>query len=207
MTKRDPAAPAAAIYLASASPRRRELLAQIGVPHEVLRVPAPPGEDEPWHPGESAADYVERTAREKAERAMAWIDAQRLPALPVLAADTTVIKDGMVLGKPADRDDARRILRLLSGSRHEVRTAVVLAHGPRRDMLVSVTAVDMRELSDDEIDRYCDSGEPWGKAGAYGIQGLAGCFVARIEGSYTGVMGLPLYETAALLARVGVRRP
>jgi len=112
-----------------------------------------------------------------------------------------------VLGKPADRDDARRILRLLSGSRHEVRTAVVLAHGPRRDMLVSVTAVDMRELSDDEIDRYCDSGEPWGKAGAYGIQGLAGCFVARIEGSYTGVMGLPLYETAALLARVGVRRP
>jgi len=208
MNPQSPAgARAAEVYLASASPRRRELLAQIGVAHQVLQVPAPPGEDEPWYPGETAADYVQRTAMEKAERAVAWIHRERLPALPVLAADTTVIKDGQVLGKPADRDDARRILRMLSGSRHEVRTAVVLAQGERRDMLVSVTSVELRELSEEEILRYCDSGEPWGKAGAYGIQGLAGSFVARIEGSYTGVMGLPLYETAELLRMAGIGRP
>ncbi|CAB3643848.1 MAG: septum formation inhibitor Maf [Achromobacter sp.] len=197
----------ARLYLASASPRRRELLTQIGLAHEVLRVPAPPGEDEPQHPGESAADYVQRTARDKAERGRDWLRAQALPVLPLLAADTTVILDGQVLGKPADRDDAIRILRALSGQTHQVHTAVALWTGDRLLEAVSITHVRMRPLELDEIARYCDSGEPFGKAGAYGIQGLAGAFVANIDGSYTGVMGLPLFETANLLRAAGIAIP
>ncbi|EGP44679.1 Maf family protein [Achromobacter insuavis] len=197
----------ARLYLASASPRRRELLTQIGLAHEVLRVPAPPGEDEPQHPGESAADYVQRTARDKAERGRDWLRAQALPALPLLAADTTVILDGQVLGKPADRDDAIRILQALSGQTHQVHTAVALWTGDRLLEAVSITHVRMRPLELDEIARYCDSGEPYGKAGAYGIQGLAGTFVANIDGSYTGVMGLPLFETANLLRTAGIAIP
>ncbi|AMG36230.1 Maf family protein [Achromobacter xylosoxidans] len=197
----------ARLYLASASLRRRELLTQIGLAHEVLRVPAPPGEDEPQHPGESAADYVQRTARDKAERGRDWLRAQALPALPLLAADTTVILDGQVLGKPADRDDAIRILQALSGQTHQVHTAVALWTGDRLLEAVSITHVRMRPLELDEIARYCDSGEPYGKAGAYGIQGLAGTFVANIDGSYTGVMGLPLFETANLLRAAGIAIP
>ena len=197
----------ARLYLASASPRRRELLTQIGLAHEVLRVPAPPGEDEPQHPGESAADYVQRTARDKAERGRDWLRAQALPALPLLAADTTVILDGQVLGKPADRDDAIRILQALSGQTHQVHTAVALWTGDRLLEAVSITHVRMRPLELDEIARYCDSGEPYGKAGAYGIQGPAGTFVANIDGSYTGVMGLPLFETANLLRAAGIAIP
>ncbi len=197
----------ARLYLASASPRRSELLTQIGLAHEVLRVPAPPGEDEPQHAGESAADYVQRTARDKALRGRDWLSTQALPALPLLAADTTVILDGQVLGKPADRDDAIRILQALSGSRHQVHTAVALWTGDRLLETVSITDVWMRTLGQDEIGRYCDSGEPFGKAGAYGIQGLAGTFIARIDGSYTGVMGLPLFETANLLREAGIAIP
>lgn len=195
------------LYLASASPRRRELLLQIGLAHEVLRAPAPPGEDEPQLPGESPADYVLRTAREKAERGQAWMRSQALAALPVLAADTTVILDGAVLGKPADRADALRILQSLSGATHEVRTAVALAARGRLYEAVSVTQVAMRATTASERERYCDSGEPYGKAGAYGIQGMAGVFIERIAGSYSGVMGLPLYETAQLLARGGIVLP
>lgn len=195
------------IYLASASPRRSELLRQIGVAHQVLNVPAPPGEDEPQLAGEPAADYVRRTALEKAGRAVAWIESQGLPALPILAADTCVMQDGAVLGKPSDRDDAFRILRALSGRSHDVHTAVVLAHAGRLEIAVSETRVALRALSDGDIARYCDSGEPWGKAGAYGIQGLAGAFVARIDGSYSGVMGLPLFETAGLLRGAGIVCP
>ncbi|AXA76621.1 Maf family protein [Achromobacter xylosoxidans] len=197
----------ARLYLASASPRRRELLTQIGLPHAVLRVPAPPGEDEPQHPGESAADYVRRTARDKAERGRDWLRAQSLPIMPLLAADTTVILNGQVLGKPADRDDAIRILQALSGQTHQVHTAVALWSGERLLESVSITEVQMRPLQADEIARYCDSGEPYGKAGAYGIQGLAGTFIARIDGSYTGVMGLPLFETANLLRAAGIAIP
>ncbi|MGE8690054.1 MAG: Maf family protein [Achromobacter sp.] len=197
----------ARLYLASASPRRRELLTQIGLSHEVLLVPAPPGEDEPQHPGESAADYVLRTARDKALRGRDWMHERGLPRLPLLAADTTVILAGQVLGKPADRDDAMRILRALSGAAHEVRTAVAVWTGDRLLEDVSITEVRMRELADDEIGRYCDSGEPFGKAGAYGIQGLAGTFISRIAGSYTGVMGLPVFETANLLRAAGIRTP
>ena len=197
----------ARLYLASASPRRRELLTQIGLAHEVLRVPAPPGEDEPQHPGESAADYVRRTARDKALRGRDWMNSQALRPLPLLAADTTVILDGAVLGKPADRDDALRILRALSGAAHEVHTAVAVWTGDQLLEAVSITQVRMRELGHDEIGRYCDSGEPFGKAGAYGIQGLAGTFISHISGSYTGVMGLPLFETANLLRAAGIQTP
>jgi len=202
----DTATPAR-LYLASASPRRRELLTQIGLAHEVLLVPAPPGEDEPQHPGESAADYVQRTARDKALRGRDWMLGQDLPQLPLLAADTTVILAGAVLGKPADRDDAMRILRALSGSAHEVHTAVAVWTGNRLLEAVSITEVRMRDLTDEEIGRYCDSGEPYGKAGAYGIQGLAGTFISHIAGSYTGVMGLPLFETANLMRAAGIQVP
>lgn len=195
------------LYLASASPRRRELLTQIGLAHEVLRVPAPPGEDEPQHPGESAANYVQRTARDKALRGRDWMRTQALPELPLLAADTTVILAGEVLGKPADRNDAIRILRALSGTAHEVHTAVAVWSSDRLLEAVSITHVQMRALQEDEIGRYCDSGEPFGKAGAYGIQGLAGAFVSHIAGSYTGVMGLPLFETANLLRQAGIQVP
>lgn len=197
----------ARLYLASASPRRRELLTQIGLAHDVLRVPSPPGEDEPQHPGESAADYVRRTARDKALRGRDWMLGQELPRLPLLAADTTVILDGVVLGKPADRNDAIRILRALSGGAHEVHTAVAVWADDRLLEAVSITQVRMRALTDAEIGRYCDSGEPFGKAGAYGIQGLAGTFIAHISGSYTGVMGLPLFETSNLLRAAGIQAP
>lgn len=195
------------LYLASASPRRRELLAQVGLAHRVLDVPAPPGEDEPQHAGESAADYVCRTAREKAVRGERYRQSQGLPRLPLLAADTTVILDGDVMGKPTDRDHAVRMLARLSGSCHEVHTAVALFAHDRLHEKVSITQVRMRVLQADEIARYCDSGEPYGKAGAYGIQGLAAAFIERIDGSYTGVMGLPLFETAALLRRVDITLP
>ncbi len=132
---------------------------------------------------------------------------QHLSQLPLLAADTTVILAGKVLGKPVDRDDAIRILRALSGSAHEVHTAVAVCSGGRLQEAVSVTEVRMRELTDAEISRYCDSGEPFGKAGAYGIQGLAGTFISHIAGSYTGVMGLPLFETANLLRAAGIQIP
>jgi septum formation protein len=205
MPEDTPAAPR--LYLASASPRRRELLTQVGVAHQVLAVPAPAGEDEPRHADEAAADYVRRTAREKAERGDRHMRAQALLRLPVLAADTTVILDGDVLGKPADRDDAIRILRQLSGARHHVHTAVVLAVDGMLHETVSVTEVRMRALTQEDIERYCDSGEPYGKAGAYGIQGLAGTFIVHIAGSYTGVMGLPLFETAMLLRHAGIALP
>ncbi|WP_415821002.1 Maf family protein [Bordetella tumbae] len=195
------------IYLASASPRRRELLTQIGLAHTVLQVPAPPGEDEPQHAGETAADYVQRTAREKAERGQQWMTSQSLPTLPILAADTTVILQGEVLGKPTNLAHATDMLSRLSGTSHHVHTAVVLWHDGQLHEDVSISEVRMRTLSADDIARYCDSGEPFGKAGAYGIQGLAGTFIAHLSGSYTGVMGLPVFETANLLRRVGIALP
>lgn len=196
------------IYLASASPRRREILSQIGVAHEVLHVPAPEGEDEPRLPGEEPHVYVRRTARDKAIRATAWTasDAGRAQVssndYPILTADTTVILHGLVLGKPTDRADAERMLAQLSGNTHFVHTAVVLAHRDRLFEDVSITEVRFATLSTQEIRRYVDTGEPMGKAGAYGIQGMAARFIAHISGSYTGVMGLPAYETGRLLQSV-----
>ncbi|VCU68959.1 Maf-like protein YhdE [Pigmentiphaga humi] len=195
------------IYLASRSPRRRELLTQLGIDHELLLAPPSEGPDEPQLPGERAADYVRRTAREKALAGAELMQMRELPARPVLAADTTVILDGDVLGKPLDRDDAGRILRRLSGSTHEVHTALAMVHGGILHEDVSVTRVRFRALDERDIASYCDSGEPFDKAGAYGIQGLGGVFVEHIAGSFTGVMGLPLFETARLLAIAGIALP
>ncbi|MGO3743345.1 Maf family protein [Kerstersia sp.] len=198
-------APALPLYLASASPRRTELLAQIGVAHTVLRVPSPPGEDEPRLANENVRDYARRTTLDKTRRAVAWAAQQGLPPGLILCADTSVSLGDVLLGKPADAADAARILRSLSGTRHDVRSWLAL-HDPRSGITheqESVSQVWMKSLSDAEIQAYCDSGEAQGKAGAYGIQGLASVFIERLDGSYSGVMGLPLYETAALLREAG----
>jgi septum formation protein len=195
------------IYLASASPRRHEILLQMDVRHEVLDIPAPPGDDEPRLPGEAPHLYVRRTAREKAQRAVAWLAKQdedgatgdMRPTRPVLAADTTVILRNEILGKPAGAAEARDMLQRLSGRLHSVHTAVVLAHDGRLLEDVSITEVRFKKLTDTEIDAYCSTGEPMGKAGAYGIQGKAALFIQYISGSYTGVMGLPVFETGRLL--------
>jgi septum formation protein len=194
------------IYLASASPRRHELLLQMGVTHDILRVPAPAGEDEPRLPGEPAHVYVRRTARDKALRARHWVDGGATVdgkpldrSRPILSADTTVILDGDILGKPADTEDAAAMLARLSGRSHSVHTAIALSRGAELLEDVSITEVRFKHLSLEEIRAYCATGEPMGKAGAYGIQGLAGLFVEYISGSYTGVMGLPVFETGRLL--------
>ena len=193
------------IYLASASPRRHDILNQMGVSHHILRLPPVDGEDEPRLAGEAPADYVERTARDKALRGRSYLNElgpASFPPRPVLGADTTVILGNDILGKPADEADAVAMLRRLSGREHEVRTAVVLATAHELHAAVSVTTVRFCELTDADIEEYCATGEPMGKAGAYGIQGRAGLFVERISGSFTGVMGLPVYETGRLLRRL-----
>ncbi|MEO6959248.1 MAG: Maf family protein [Burkholderiaceae bacterium] len=192
------------IYLASASPRRHDILQQMNVLHRVLRVPAAPGADEPRLENETPECYVRRTARDKATRATEWIIAQSLSQWPVLSADTTVILDRDILGKPADHDDATRMLGRLSGRTHSVHTAIALAHQGRLLEDVSVTAVRMKKLSAVEIDAYCKTVEPLGKAGGYGIQGYAARFIEHISGSYTGVMGLPIFETHRLLLAAGL---
>jgi len=185
------------LYLASQSPRRRELLAQLGVQHGVLEVDVV----EARQPGEPPADYVSRVAREKAGAGL--LQVMSVPGALVLGADTEVVLGDQVYGKPADAADAARMLRELSGRRHRVLTAVWLLDAGREEHLLSETAVEFCELAARDIDAYLDSGEWRGKAGAYGIQGLAGAFVARIEGSYSGVMGLPVHETWMLLRRFG----
>ncbi len=199
------------LYLASKSPRRRELLTAIGVtdfdvmPVGMADVLTFVEGDETQLPGESAADYVIRTAKEKALAALAKIRAEgRIPA-PVLAADTVVSLDGIVLGKPADRDEARNFMQRLSGLTHEVRTAVWAGTDAEHlTSAVSVSRVTFAALTEAQIERYIATAEPYDKAGGYGIQGLAGLFIARIEGSYTGIMGLPVFETGNLLRPLGL---
>jgi septum formation protein len=187
------------LYLASQSPRRRELLTQIGIAHQVIGVDV----DESRLPDEAAPAYVERLARAKAAAgwALSKTDAiaAAMPPLPVLGADTVVVLNGEILGKPRDADDARTMLRRLSGQCHDVLTGVSLCGMRGQIACVSSTRVWFRNLSAAEIEWYWASGEPRDKAGAYGIQGLAARFVERIEGSYSGVVGLPLFETDALL--------
>jgi septum formation protein len=196
------------IYLASRSPRRRELLNQIGVAHEVLtqRITAErsPDVDENPLPGEKPRDYVMRMCRDKVESGWMRVIQRKLPLRGVLAADTTVCIGDEILGIPADAVEAADFLARLSGREHEVLTAVAFKFIERMETELSVTAVRFRELSSAEIARYVASGEPRDKAGAYGIQGRAGAFVAEIRGSYSGVMGLPLYETELLLRRFGL---
>jgi septum formation protein len=196
------------IYLASRSPRRRELLDQIGVDHQVLtqRITAERGRDvnEDPQPGEMPRDYVLRVCRDKVEAGWARVVQRKLPLRGVLAADTVVCLGEEILGTPADAAEAADFLRRLSGREHEVLTAVAFKFGERMEAKMSATAVRIRTLEPVEIERYVASGEPMDKAGAYGIQGHAGAFITEIHGSYSGVMGLPLYETAQLLRRFGV---
>lgn len=199
------------IYLASKSPRRRELLRQIGVEFELLmlRDNAERGADvsEAVRDGEPAQDYVERIAREKgdwAQRTMRW---RRLPARPILSADTTVTIDGRILGKPADAAEAAAMLQALSGRTHLVMTSVSLHHEDEHWQATQISEVTFATLPGEAIRAYCATAEPYDKAGGYGIQGAAAAFIARIAGSYSGIMGLPLHETAQLLQHVGIRLP
>jgi len=198
---------APAIYLASKSARREELLRQLGIEFTVLRVREAPGRDRDVAEGARNAEpplhYVERMARTKATVGWQRMLQRGLPPRPVLGADTEVVLDGSVFGKPQDATDAIWMLRRLSGRTHEVLTAVALCWDQKLVAEISTSAVSFRELSDDEIARYVATGEPFGKAGAYAVQGRAASFVSRIDGSYSGVMGLPLYETAQALAAVG----
>ncbi len=195
------------IYLASRSPRRRELLMQVGIRFDTIAFRNPPREDkdvdETAHPDETPLDYVQRVAQAKALHGWRIVGWRRLMPQPVLAADTTLELDGCIIGKPSDADDAIRILRRLSTRTHRVLTAVAVAFEGRLESALSVSEVRFGALDEGEIRRYVASGEPMDKAGAYGIQGHAGLFVEQLTGSYTGVMGLPLFETGALLRRFG----
>lgn len=195
------------IYLASRSPRRRELLKQIGVNFEVVQfreyltrgadVDEVPLADEP------PEDYVKRIACAKAEAGWSCLIQRRLRRFPVLAADTTVALEGKIIGKPNNRDHIVTMLSELSGREHRVLTAVAMKFEDKMDLSLSTTLVRIKQLADEEIHHYAAAGEALDKAGGYAIQGLASAFVAGIDGSYSGVMGLPLFETAQLLRAFG----
>lgn len=195
------------IYLASRSPRRRELLTQGGIRFDLMLLRVGPREDrevdETWLAGETPEVYVQRVARAKAAFGAQLLTPRSLPPRPVLAADTTLDLDGEVIGKPRDADDAIAILTRLSGRSHRVLTAIAVAQNQRIEQRLSVSEVRFRPLAADEIRRYVLSGEPMDKAGAYGIQGRAAIFVEEIRGSHSGVVGLPLCETALLLRDFG----
>jgi septum formation protein len=187
------------VLLASRSPRRVELLNQLGVICETR----PADIDETQLAGESPEQYVMRLAQEKAQACLSRLtDSEK--TLPILAADTTVVLGGKVLGKPENDLDAIKMLSELSGSLHQVHTAVALVFNHKIEVVLSTTDVEMITLSQAQIEAYVATGEPRDKAGSYGIQGLAGAWIKRIEGSYSGVMGLPVYETATLLRKFGV---
>ena len=195
------------LYLASRSPRRQELLRQIGVEFEELRLreSASRRSDVVERPKarEPALAYVQRISRTKAIAGWECVLLRQLPEKPVLAADTEVVLDGKVLGKPADDAHAARMLASLSGRMHDVATAVAVHDGEETRTALNVSQVSFRQLEFEEIERYVASGEPFDKAGGYAIQGRAAMFIRRIEGSYSAVMGLPLYETADILRQMG----
>ena len=199
------------IYLASRSPRRRELLRQIGVNFELVPLREGPGRsadiDETPHAGERADDYVLRVTGDKARAASRIIAARRVVMRPVLAADTTVVCDADILGKPATADEAADMIGRLAGRMHRVLTAVAIAAADRLETRVSESSVWFRPLDAAEIRRYVASGESHDKAGGYAVQGLAAAFITRIDGSYSGIMGLPLAETAELLRSYGISIP
>jgi septum formation protein len=189
------------IYLASQSPRRSQLLTQLGVQHELLL--AGPEEDaealEEQLPGEAPRDYVQRVTDLKLQAALQRRVARGMPPAPVLCADTTVALGNTIYAKPADASDAARMLRALSGQTHVVLTAVAIGLGHQQVQACSESRVTFAAMREAEIRAYVASGEPMGKAGAYAVQGLAAAYISRISGSYTGIMGLPLFETAQLL--------
>jgi septum formation protein len=196
------------VYLASQSPRRRQLLEQLGVRYELLLPEAHEDSEalEAVRPGEAPATYVQRVTALKLDAAVARLQRRGLPPAPVLCADTTVALGRRIYGKPEDARDAARMLKELSGSTHRVLTAIEVQAGRRRVQALNDSRVTFAALKPKDIGAYVASGEPLGKAGAYAIQGGAAAFVARISGSYTGIMGLPLFETARLLEAIGVRR-
>lgn len=186
------------VILASSSPRRRELLALIGIPHEVR----PADIDEAYLEGETPHAHAERLAREKALRV-----AESDPGAVTIGSDTIVVIGGQVLGKPRDRSHARAMLQQLSGTSHEVMTGVAVHYGSRTVSAVETVGVTFRALSDDEIDAYIDTGEPMDKAGAYGIQGYGATIVSKVDGDYFAVMGLPLNRLVRQLESLGLRYP
>lgn len=194
-------APVAQFYLASQSPRRRELLSQLGAGFIVQAADI----DEAVLPGEVAGDYVLRLAEAKA--LAVWNSAARVHSIPVLAADTIVVLDQQILGKPRDHADACVMLQQLSGRQHQVLTAVAVRQGDRQESLIQMSQVSFAKLTIQQIERYVASGEPADKAGAYAIQGRAAAFVSDLQGSYSGVVGLPLYETCRLLRHFGIDLP
>lgn len=196
------------IYLASKSPRRRELLRQVGVDFDLLMLRSDPARgidvSEDVLPGELAHDYVVRVAMEKGAFAWKVLQQRRQPLRPVLTADTTVTVDDEILGKPADQKEAAEMLERLSGRTHQVLTTVAVHFTDMAEHVTQVSNVRFAKLTPQAIRAYCATPEPYDKAGGYGIQGLAALFVEHIEGSHSGIMGLPLFETAALLRRAGV---
>ena len=199
------------IYLCSQSPRRRELLKQIGVNYEMLLLRSDPRRnisvDETPNEDEDPVEYVQRICRAKAQAGWDALLYRNLPPFPVLAADTTVTIDGLIIGKPRDNNHAAEILHQLSGRQHQVLTALAVTYEERTEMRLSTTTITFAELDEQRIRRYLMSNEAHDKAGAYGIQGYAGAFVEHIDGSYTGVMGLPLFETVELLKMFGYPAP
>jgi septum formation protein len=195
------------VYLASKSPRRQELLRQLGVEFEELILREAPGRRrdivEAPRKDEPPLEYVKRVARTKASVGWHRMGRRELPPRPVLGADTEVVLDGTIVGKPADAEAAGAMLATLSGRTHDVITAVAVRWQTQLALAVSTSRVSFRAIPKDEIERYVATGEPLDKAGGYGIQGKAAAFVQHLEGSYSGVMGLPLFETAELLARLG----
>jgi septum formation protein len=198
------------IYLASRSPRRRELLAQIGIRFHLLlfrdRPETDPELDEAPLAGETPRVYVERVARAKAQAGWQRMEQRNLPRAAVLSADTTVAVDERIFGKPADRREAADMLAALSGRRHEVLTAVAVRHDEQMECVLSASEVEFKPLSAEEIRQYVATGECDDKAGAYAIQGRAAQFISELRGSFSGVMGLPLFETVQLLERIGAQR-
>jgi septum formation protein len=196
------------IYLASKSPRRRELLRQVGIDFDILSLRSDPARgidvSEDARAGEPALDYVARVAREKGAFAWKVLHMRRMPLRPVLSADTTVTIDGEILGKPADPKEAVAMLERLSGRTHQVLTSVALHYTDVFEQVTQVSNVRFAQLTPDAIRAYCATPEPYDKAGAYGIQGLAALFIEHIEGSHSGIMGLPVFETAQLLQKAGV---
>ncbi len=197
------------IYLASKSPRRRELLRQIGVEFELLMLRDGGSRDgavsEVPHKNEDPKDYVARIAREKAESGWAAVLWRKLPQRPVLAADTTVTIDGRILGKPANTSEAISMLQSLSGKTHQVLTSVAVMADDNLLQTTQCSEVSFGELSDQMLRAYCALSEPYDKAGGYGVQGYAAQFIERIAGSYSGIMGLPLFETTQLLQQAGIK--
>ncbi len=196
------------IYLASKSPRRRELLRQVGIDFDILSLRSDPARgidvSEDMFTGEPAQDYVARVAREKGAFAWNVLHMRRMPLRPVLSADTTVTIDGEILGKPADPKEAYAMLERLSGRTHQVLTSVALHYTDVFEQVTQVSNVRFAQLTPEAIRAYCATPEPYDKAGAYGIQGLAALFIEHIEGSHSGIMGLPVFETAQLLQKAGV---